>query len=186
MCDSMRTLTLSLKHLFKLVRHPPLSYKMRTGLPIILFVAVAGFHNVISVSLESDESNESSEEREYAENSTPQTTDESQYAAAHVKDDLIKTTLMGIPADGETKAVSNDTDEYAAAHVKDGETEAGSENTEDRNDEDSKESKVLEKEDDDGETGALTNNTEANTGSDDDVEADAEKDNDNSDDTSIY
>eukprot|EP00067_Danio_rerio_P018286 XP_005155698.1 eisosome protein SEG2-like isoform X5 [Danio rerio] len=174
MCDSMRTLTLSLKHLFKLVRHPPLSYKMRTGLPIILFVAVAGFHNVISVSLESDESNESSEER-----------DESQYAAAHVKDDLIKTTLMGIPADGETKAVSNDTDEYAAAHVKDGETEAGSENTEDRNDEDSKESKVLEKEDDDGETGALTNNTEANTGSDDDV-ADAEKDNDNSDDTSIY
>ncbi|NP_001373660.1 uncharacterized protein LOC795026 isoform 4 [Danio rerio] len=171
----MRTLTLSLKHLFKLVRHPPLSYKMRTGLPIILFVAVAGFHNVISVSLESDESNESSEEREYAENSTPQTTDESQYAAAHVKDDLIKTTLMGIPADGETKAVSNDTDEYAAAHVK-----------EDRNDEDSKESKVLEKEDDDGETGALTNNTEANTGSDDDVEADAEKDNDNSDDTSIY
>ncbi|XP_073770312.1 uncharacterized protein isoform X2 [Danio rerio] len=160
----MRTLTLSLKHLFKLVRHPPLSYKMRTGLPIILFVAVAGFHNVISVSLESDESNESSEER-----------DESQYAAAHVKDDLIKTTLMGIPADGETKAVSNDTDEYAAAHVK-----------EDRNDEDSKESKVLEKEDDDGETGALTNNTEANTGSDDDVEADAEKDNDNSDDTSIY
>ncbi|XP_056323540.1 uncharacterized protein si:dkey-200l5.4 isoform X2 [Danio aesculapii] len=171
MCDSMRTLTLSLKHLFQLVRHPPLSYKMRTGVPIILFVAVAGFHNVISLSLESDESNESSEEREYAENSTTPQTDESQYAAAHVKDGLIKTTRM----DGETEAVSNDTDEYAAAHVKDGETEAGSEDTEERNDKDSKESKVLENEDDDGETGELTHNTGANTGSDESV-ADSEED----------
>ncbi|XP_056592927.1 uncharacterized protein si:dkey-200l5.4 isoform X2 [Triplophysa dalaica] len=35
---------------------------MRTVVPIILFVAVAGFHNVVSVYLDSAESNKSSEE----------------------------------------------------------------------------------------------------------------------------
>ncbi len=43
MCDSMRTLTFS--HLFQFVQHPPLLSTMRISVPIILFVAVAGFHS---------------------------------------------------------------------------------------------------------------------------------------------
>ncbi|XP_056109251.1 uncharacterized protein si:dkey-200l5.4 isoform X2 [Rhinichthys klamathensis goyatoka] len=81
---------------------------MRTGIPIMLFVAVAGFHNAISASLEFDES-KSPEERVYEENVTTTQPDDSEYAAAHVNvtEDLLKTTHM----DGETEALTVDTGE---------------------------------------------------------------------------
>ncbi|KAG1970731.1 hypothetical protein F2P79_002161 [Pimephales promelas] len=80
---------------------------MRTGIAIMLFVAVAGFHNAISASLEFDESNKSPEERMYEENVTTTQPDDSEYAAAHVNvtEDLLKTTHM----DGETEALTFDT-----------------------------------------------------------------------------
>ncbi|KAG1970733.1 hypothetical protein F2P79_002161 [Pimephales promelas] len=82
---------------------------MRTGIAIMLFVAVAGFHNAISASLEFDESNKSPEERMYEENVTTTQPDDSEYAAAHVNvtEDLLKTTHM----DGETEALTVDTGE---------------------------------------------------------------------------
>ncbi|KAK7120351.1 hypothetical protein R3I94_020371 [Phoxinus phoxinus] len=90
---------------------------MRTGIPIMLFVAVAGFHNAISASLEFD-TFEADEERMYEENVTT-TQNESEYAAARVNvtEDLIKTTHMDgetetltLDADGETEALTVDAD----------------------------------------------------------------------------
>ncbi|XP_043105904.1 uncharacterized protein si:dkey-200l5.4 isoform X2 [Puntigrus tetrazona] len=70
---------------------------MRISVTIILFVAVAGFHSVISASLQCDEKSKLPEERAFEENSTtPQT--ELGYEAAHVKD-------------GETKAVTDTAEE---------------------------------------------------------------------------
>ncbi|XP_016413174.1 histone-lysine N-methyltransferase SETD1B-like [Sinocyclocheilus rhinocerous] len=92
----MRTLTFST--LFQFVRHPPLLSKMRISVPIILLVAVAGFHSVISASLQSDERTELPEERAFEENSMTPQTDGSEYEAAHVKD-------------GETKAMTDTTEE---------------------------------------------------------------------------
>ncbi|XP_050977194.1 nucleolar transcription factor 1-B isoform X1 [Labeo rohita] len=96
MCDSMRTLTFST--LFQFVRCPPLSAEMRIGVPIILFVAVAGFHSVISASLQCDERTKLPEDRAFEENSTTPQADKPEYEAAHVKD-------------GETKAVTDTTEE---------------------------------------------------------------------------
>ncbi|KAK9968118.1 hypothetical protein ABG768_002460 [Culter alburnus] len=119
---------------------------MRTGVPIILFVAVAGFHNAISASLEFDESNESLEERAYEENITTTQPDESEYAAARVKvtEDILRTTHM----DGETETLTNNTETKV----------------------------LEKKDSDDGETEALTDNPGANTGSDEPVDKDSEED----------
>nr|XP_055064772.1 uncharacterized protein si:dkey-200l5.4 isoform X10 [Misgurnus anguillicaudatus] len=71
---------------------------MKIVIPIIVFVAVAGFHRVISASLNSTESTESSEEIESEERTTPQnqTTDDLEFEAAHVKDeDSLRVTRMG-------------------------------------------------------------------------------------------
>ncbi|XP_055064768.2 uncharacterized protein [Misgurnus anguillicaudatus] len=71
---------------------------MKIVIPIIVFVAVAGFHRVISASLNSTESTESSEEIESEERTTPQnqTTDDLEFEAAHVKDeDSLRVTHMG-------------------------------------------------------------------------------------------
>nr|XP_055064769.1 uncharacterized protein si:dkey-200l5.4 isoform X7 [Misgurnus anguillicaudatus] len=70
---------------------------MKIVIPIIVFVAVAGFHRVISASLNSTESTESSEEIESEERTTPQnqTTDDLEFEAAHVKDeDSLRVTRM--------------------------------------------------------------------------------------------
>ncbi|XP_055064763.2 uncharacterized protein [Misgurnus anguillicaudatus] len=70
---------------------------MKIVIPIIVFVAVAGFHRVISASLNSTESTESSEEIESEERTTPQnqTTDDLEFEAAHVKDeDSLRVTHM--------------------------------------------------------------------------------------------
>ncbi|XP_048029250.1 uncharacterized protein si:dkey-200l5.4 [Megalobrama amblycephala] len=119
---------------------------MRTGVPIILLVAVAGFHNAISASLEFDESNESLEERAYEENITTTQPDESEYAAARVKvtEDILRTTHM----DGETETLTNNTETKV----------------------------LEKKDSDDGETEALTDNPGANTGSDESVDKDSEED----------
>ncbi|KAF4108286.1 nucleolin isoform X1 [Onychostoma macrolepis] len=92
----MHTLTFS--PLFQFVRHPPLLSKMRSSVPIILFVAVAGFHSVISASLQCDERTKLPEERALEENSTTPQTDELEYEAARVKD-------------GEAKAVTEEEDD---------------------------------------------------------------------------
>ncbi|XP_077099136.1 uncharacterized protein LOC143750144 isoform X1 [Siphateles boraxobius] len=97
---------------------------MRTGIPIMLFVVVAGFHNAISASLEFDDSNKSPEEKMYEENVTTTQPDESEYAAAHVNvtEDLIKTThidgeteALAFDTDGETKALTVDTGEKSGS-----------------------------------------------------------------------
>ncbi|KAL1266822.1 hypothetical protein QQF64_002497 [Cirrhinus molitorella] len=117
---------------------------MRIGVPIILFVAVAGFHSVISASLQCDERTQLPEDRAFEENSATPQADESEYEAAHVKD-------------GETKRVTDDTEEV--------------------NDEDSEEKKLLEKKDhDDGEKEALTDATGANIGSDSPLDTDSKDD----------
>ncbi|XP_051766248.1 uncharacterized protein si:dkey-200l5.4 isoform X2 [Ctenopharyngodon idella] len=99
---------------------------MRTGVPIILFVAVAGFHNAISASLEFDESIKSLEERVYEENITTTQPDESEYASARVKvtEDILRMTHM----DGETETLTYNTETKV----------------------------LEKKDSDDGETGALT------------------------------
>ena len=119
---------------------------MRTGVPIILFVAVAGFHNAISASLEFDESNKSPEERVYEENITTTQPDESKYAAARVKvtEDILRTTHM----DGETETLTYNTETKV----------------------------LEKKDSDDGGTEALTNDPGANTGSDESVDKDSEED----------
>ncbi|KAK7120353.1 hypothetical protein R3I94_020371 [Phoxinus phoxinus] len=97
---------------------------MRTGIPIMLFVAVAGFHNAISASLEFD-TFEADEERMYEENVTT-TQNESEYAAARVNvtEDLIKTTHMDgetetltLDADGETEALTVDAGENTGSDI---------------------------------------------------------------------
>ncbi|XP_056109250.1 uncharacterized protein si:dkey-200l5.4 isoform X1 [Rhinichthys klamathensis goyatoka] len=108
---------------------------MRTGIPIMLFVAVAGFHNAISASLEFDES-KSPEERVYEENVTTTQPDDSEYAAAHVNvtEDLLKTTHM----DGETEALTFDTDGETEALTVDTGENTGSDESVDISEEDSK------------------------------------------------
>ncbi|KAK7125969.1 hypothetical protein R3I93_021373 [Phoxinus phoxinus] len=100
------------------------SFEMRTGIPIMLFVAVAGFHNAISASLEFD-TFEADEERMYEENVTT-TQNESEYAAARVNvtEDLIKTTHMDgetetltFDADGETEALTVDAGENTGSDI---------------------------------------------------------------------
>ncbi|XP_051766247.1 uncharacterized protein si:dkey-200l5.4 isoform X1 [Ctenopharyngodon idella] len=119
---------------------------MRTGVPIILFVAVAGFHNAISASLEFDESIKSLEERVYEENITTTQPDESEYASARVKvtEDILRMTHM----DGETETLTYNTETKV----------------------------LEKKDSDDGETGALTDDPGANTGSDESVDKDSEED----------
>nr|XP_055064771.1 uncharacterized protein si:dkey-200l5.4 isoform X9 [Misgurnus anguillicaudatus] len=69
---------------------------MKIVIPIIVFVAVAGFHRVISASLNSTESTESSEEIESEERTTPQNQNDLEFEAAHVKDeDSLRVTRMG-------------------------------------------------------------------------------------------
>ncbi|XP_055064771.2 uncharacterized protein [Misgurnus anguillicaudatus] len=69
---------------------------MKIVIPIIVFVAVAGFHRVISASLNSTESTESSEEIESEERTTPQNQNDLEFEAAHVKDeDSLRVTHMG-------------------------------------------------------------------------------------------
>ncbi|XP_058644471.1 uncharacterized protein si:dkey-200l5.4 isoform X2 [Onychostoma macrolepis] len=98
----MHTLTFS--PLFQFVRHPPLLSKMRSSVPIILFVAVAGFHSVISASLQCDERTKLPEERALEENSTTPQTDELEYEAARVKDGEAKAVT-----DGEREALTDAT-----------------------------------------------------------------------------
>ncbi|KAG1970732.1 uncharacterized protein si:dkey-200l5.4 isoform X3 [Pimephales promelas] len=107
---------------------------MRTGIAIMLFVAVAGFHNAISASLEFDESNKSPEERMYEENVTTTQPDDSEYAAAHVNvtEDLLKTTHM----DGETEALTFDTDGETEALTVDTGENTGSDESVDFSEED--------------------------------------------------
>ncbi|TRY68044.1 hypothetical protein DNTS_003630 [Danionella cerebrum] len=60
------------------------AHKMRTVLPIILFVVVmAGFYSVVSASLDSEESDELSEEKEFVGNITRLQANESQLAVPH-------------------------------------------------------------------------------------------------------
>ncbi|XP_073685397.1 uncharacterized protein [Garra rufa] len=98
---------------------------------------------VVSASLECDERTKLPEDRAFEENSTTPQAEESEYEAAHVKD-------------GETKAVTNDTEEEG-------------------DDEDSSERKLLEKEDiHDGEREVLADATGANIGSDAPIDTDSE------------
>ncbi|XP_051540174.1 histone acetyltransferase KAT6B isoform X1 [Myxocyprinus asiaticus] len=60
---------------------------MRLVVPIILSVAVAGFHSVISASLQLHERTESPEERVYEVHNTTQKLDELEFEAAHVEDE---------------------------------------------------------------------------------------------------
>ncbi|CAM4730354.1 unnamed protein product [Leuciscus chuanchicus] len=91
----------------------------------IQLLAVAGFHNAISASLEFDESNKSSEERMYEENVTTTQPSESEYAAAHVNvtEYLLKTThkdgeteALAFYTDGEREALTVDTGENTGSH----------------------------------------------------------------------
>ncbi|XP_065146540.1 uncharacterized protein [Paramisgurnus dabryanus] len=94
---------------------------MKIVIPIIVFVAVAGFHRVISASLNSTESTESSEEIESEENTTPQnqTTDDLDFKAAHVKDeDSLRVTHMEGNDEEDGKEVIDEED------TEDGEKEA--------------------------------------------------------------
>ncbi|RXN35146.1 histone-lysine N-methyltransferase SETD1B-like protein [Labeo rohita] len=68
-----------------------LAAEMRIGVPIILFVAVAGFHSVISASLQCDERTKLPEDRAFEENSTTPQADKPEYEAAHVKASQQKT-----------------------------------------------------------------------------------------------
>ncbi|XP_077099137.1 uncharacterized protein LOC143750144 isoform X2 [Siphateles boraxobius] len=114
---------------------------MRTGIPIMLFVVVAGFHNAISASLEFDDSNKSPEEKMYEENVTTTQPDESEYAAAHVNvtEDLIKTTHI----DGETEALAFDTDgETKALTVDTGEKSGSDESVDKDSEEDTSQQKT--------------------------------------------
>ncbi|KAG1970730.1 uncharacterized protein si:dkey-200l5.4 isoform X2 [Pimephales promelas] len=113
---------------------------MRTGIAIMLFVAVAGFHNAISASLEFDESNKSPEERMYEENVTTTQPDDSEYAAAHVNvtEDLLKTTHM----DGETEALTFDTDGETEALTVDTGENTGSDESVDFSEEDTSQQKT--------------------------------------------
>ncbi|XP_067289822.1 uncharacterized protein si:dkey-200l5.4 isoform X2 [Pseudorasbora parva] len=122
---------------------------MRTAVPIMLFVAVAGFHNVISASLEFDGGNKSLEERVYEENVTTTQPDESDYAAAHVNvtEDILRTTNM----DGETEALTHETETKVPE----------------------------KKDSDDGETEALTVDRGEHFGSDESVDNDSEEDSHN-------
>ncbi|KAK7120354.1 hypothetical protein R3I94_020371 [Phoxinus phoxinus] len=86
---------------------------MRTGIPIMLFVAVAGFHNAISASLEFD-TFEADEERMYEENVTT-TQNESEYAAARVNDG--ETETLTLDADGETEALTVDAGENTGSDI---------------------------------------------------------------------
>ncbi|KAK7125970.1 hypothetical protein R3I93_021373 [Phoxinus phoxinus] len=89
------------------------SFEMRTGIPIMLFVAVAGFHNAISASLEFD-TFEADEERMYEENVTT-TQNESEYAAARVNDG--ETETLTFDADGETEALTVDAGENTGSDI---------------------------------------------------------------------
>ncbi|XP_065146541.1 uncharacterized protein [Paramisgurnus dabryanus] len=103
---------------------------MKIVIPIIVFVAVAGFHRVISASLNSTESTESSEEIESEENTTPQnqTTDDLDFKAAHVKDeDSLRVTHMEGNDEEDGKEVIDEEDTEVTVHnlnLSDGEKEA--------------------------------------------------------------